>query len=158
VYVNPAGRRLVGLAPDADVTATHLRDYIPDDERRFVREVINAALRLDGRWSGETRLRHFATGAAIPVSDTHFTIREPGGERVLGAGTIARDISASVASEVRARAAAEAANRAKDEFLAVLSHELRNPLSPIVTALELIRIKGPTESGHELDVIQRQVE
>src|SRR5215470_10697409 len=37
------------------------------------------------------------------------------------------------------RAAADAASRAKDEFLAMLAHELRNPLAPILTALELMR-------------------
>jgi signal transduction histidine kinase/CheY-like chemotaxis protein len=41
--------------------------------------------------------------------------------------------------EQAARAEAEAANRAKDEFLALLAHELRNPLAPIVTAAALLR-------------------
>src|SRR5450830_872591 len=36
----------------------------------------------------------------------------------------------------------EEASRAKDEFLAMLGHELRNPLAPIVTALDLIRLKN----------------
>ena len=40
------------------------------------------------------------------------------------------------------RRAAESANRAKDEFLAMLGHELRNPLSPIVTALQLMKLRG----------------
>jgi PAS domain S-box-containing protein len=48
-----------------------------------------------------------------------------------------------------------AANRAKDEFLAMLGHELRNPLSPIVTSLHLMRLRG--RGGPELDVIERQV-
>ncbi|MGE0868315.1 MAG: GAF domain-containing protein [Kofleriaceae bacterium] len=56
-----------------------------------------------------------------------------------------------------ARSAAEAANRAKDEFLAMLGHELRNPLSPIVTALELMRLRGATEGSSEHNVIERQV-
>ena len=38
------------------------------------------------------------------------------------------------------RAAAEAANRTKDEFLAMLGHELRNPLAPILTALQLMTL------------------
>jgi signal transduction histidine kinase len=54
-----------------------------------------------------------------------------------------------------AREAAEAANRAKDEFLAMLGHELRNPLAPIVTAVYLLRLQGG--NGRELDVIDRQV-
>ena len=39
------------------------------------------------------------------------------------------------------------ANRAKDEFLAMLGHELRNPLSPILTALQLMKLRGTEESS-----------
>ncbi|MDB4976521.1 MAG: periplasmic sensor hybrid histidine kinase [Myxococcaceae bacterium] len=55
-----------------------------------------------------------------------------------------------------ARARAEHASRVKDEFLAMLGHELRNPLSPIVTALHLLRRKGTV--SRELEVIGRQVD
>ena len=55
----------------------------------------------------------------------------------------------------RAREQAEAAVRAKDEFLAMLGHELRNPLSPIMTALQLLRLKGQSSREHE--IIERQV-
>jgi len=55
----------------------------------------------------------------------------------------------------QARALAETANRAKDEFLAMLGHELRNPLSPILTALQLMRMRG--QVGREHAVIERQV-
>ncbi len=55
------------------------------------------------------------------------------------------------------RKAAENANRAKDEFLAMLGHELRNPLSPIVTALQLMKLQGPDESERARAVIERQV-
>ena len=54
-----------------------------------------------------------------------------------------------------ARTRAEEATRAKDEFLAMLGHELRNPLSPILTALQLMRLKKQT--SRELDVMERQV-
>jgi len=51
------------------------------------------------------------------------------------------------------------ANRRKDEFLAVLAHELRNPLAPIVTALELIRLHDDIPAARERyrKVIERQV-
>jgi len=52
---------------------------------------------------------------------------------------------------------AEVANRAKDEFLAMLGHELRNPLAPIVTSLDVMaRRDGPAE-GRERRIIERQV-
>ena len=53
------------------------------------------------------------------------------------------------AAEHQARAAAEAANRAKDEFLAMLGHELRNPLAPIATAVQLMKLKGEDRSKRE---------
>ena len=51
-----------------------------------------------------------------------------------------------------------AASQAKDEFLAMLGHELRNPLSPIVTALQLMRMRGDEAHAREREIIQRQVE
>ena len=53
--------------------------------------------------------------------------------------------------------AAQAANRAKDEFMAMLGHELRNPLSPILTALELMKLRGVSTLERERTVIERQV-
>jgi signal transduction histidine kinase/CheY-like chemotaxis protein len=52
---------------------------------------------------------------------------------------------------------AEVASRAKDEFIAMLSHELRNPLSPIVTALHLMRLHEPGAAPRERAVIERHV-
>ena len=54
-------------------------------------------------------------------------------------------------------AAAESANRAKDEFLAMLGHELRNPLAPILTALQLMKLRGEAGSERERVIIERQV-
>jgi PAS domain S-box-containing protein len=50
------------------------------------------------------------------------------------------------------------ANRTKDEFLAMLGHELRNPLSPILTALELMRMKEPVALEKERTIVERQVQ
>ena len=54
-------------------------------------------------------------------------------------------------------AAAESASRAKDEFMAMLGHELRNPLSPILTALHLMKLRGEAGSARERVIIERQV-
>jgi len=52
---------------------------------------------------------------------------------------------------------AEVANRAKDEFLAMLGHELRNPLAPIASSLELMARRVPAEIAPQRRVIERQV-
>jgi signal transduction histidine kinase len=78
----------------------------------------------------------------------------------------ARELVARVSSQLalakargaadRLRVVAEAANRAKDEFLAMLSHELRNPLAPILTAVQLLRMRAEGSFGRELDILDRQ--
>jgi signal transduction histidine kinase/ActR/RegA family two-component response regulator len=55
------------------------------------------------------------------------------------------------------RRQAEKANRAKDEFLAMLGHELRNPLAPIVTALQLMARRNDGATLVERRIIERQV-
>lgn len=57
-----------------------------------------------------------------------------------------------------AREVAEAANRTKDEFLAMLGHELRNPLAPIRSALELMGARPEEPHDREVGVIRRQTE
>lgn len=52
---------------------------------------------------------------------------------------------------------AQQASRAKDEFFAMLGHELRNPLSPIVTALQLMKQHSTGTMKREQEIIERQV-
>ena len=61
-----------------------------------------------------------------------------------------------LAREQEARREAELANRSKDEFLAMLGHELRNPLAPILTALQLMQLKRGS-GERERAMIERQV-
>jgi signal transduction histidine kinase len=72
------------------------------------------------------------------------------------AGDIAQQVALAL-DRARTLDAIERASRAKDEFLAMLGHELRNPLAPIVTALQLARLRGETAMQHERAVIERQV-
>jgi PAS domain S-box-containing protein len=92
VYVNPAGRRMVGLPADFPVHKTEIPEYYAPSQRAFASEVILRTMIEQGRWDGETYFRHWQTQEAIPVSDSHFTIRHETG-RLLGMGTITRDIS-----------------------------------------------------------------
>jgi signal transduction histidine kinase/CheY-like chemotaxis protein len=70
---------------------------------------------------------------------------------------LALDNARLYAEAGEARRQAEAANRTKDEFLAMLGHELRNPLAPIVSALELMQRVEPQVHAGERRVIGRQV-
>lgn len=76
-----------------------------------------------------------------------------------GFSLVAHDLSdrQRIQDEQVARLLAENASRAKDEFLAVLGHELRNPMAPILTALQLIKLHGGQAGTRELEVIERQV-
>jgi CheY-like chemotaxis protein/nitrogen-specific signal transduction histidine kinase len=69
------------------------------------------------------------------------------------------ELRAAQEREHAARGEAEHANSRKDEFLAMLAHELRNPLSPIVSALAVVRsARAPAEAREQaLAVIERQV-
>lgn len=68
----------------------------------------------------------------------------------------AASLAATGLQAARADYEREQASRAKDEFLAMLGHELRNPLAPIVMALELIRFKGGDTFSREHQIIDRQ--
>jgi signal transduction histidine kinase len=100
----------------------------------------------------ETKRRR-KDGTIIDVSLTVSPIREASG-RVIGASKIGRDIT----EQKRIEAERQEADRRKDEFLAMLAHELRNPLASINTAAQLF---GSLETEENLEwakeVVQRQV-
>jgi PAS domain S-box-containing protein len=114
IYLNPAGRRMVGLPPDYPVEQTQIPDYYPPEERRFATEVIVKSMIERGHWSGETFFRNWQTGEAIPVSDEHFMIRDPRDGRILGMGTVTRDVS-------EARRARELLRASEARFSGIIS-------------------------------------
>jgi signal transduction histidine kinase len=73
-------------------------------------------------------------GQRVDVSLTVSPVRDEGGV-IIGASKVARDIRARKQAEDQLRDA----NRRKDEFLATLSHELRNPLAPIRSVADLLK-------------------
>jgi PAS domain S-box-containing protein len=93
MYLNPAGRQMVGLARDVPIAATRILDYYPPEERKHAEDVILKAMVERGLWQGKTRFRNWKTEESIPVSDTHFMIRDRETGQTLGMATITRDIS-----------------------------------------------------------------
>ncbi len=93
------------------------------------------------------------------VETSWSNVRLPDDTRV-GIGLDARERKRVEAERERAHAQAEAASRAKDEFFAMLGHELRNPLGAIATALHVIDVYGPLDerSGEARAIIGRQVQ
>jgi PAS domain S-box-containing protein len=121
---------------------------------------------LDKLSRGE-RIEHFDTervtkdGRRIAISLTVSPVRSADGT-VIAASKVARDVSERKIAEQKLRASEEAlrlADRRKDEFLALLAHELRNPLAPIRYALAANKKPGrtPEQCRQAEEIIERQV-
>jgi len=86
------------------------------------------------------RVEHFETvrvskqGRRIDISLTVSPVRDAAG-RIIGASKVARDIT----DRKRAAEALQEADRRKDQFIALLAHELRNPLAPLRNGLQVMR-------------------
>jgi PAS domain S-box-containing protein len=108
-------------------------------------------------------------GSEVPIDDSAAPIRELNGN-VVGVVLVFHDIgdrrradaerARLLAAEQTARLEAERANRAKDEFLAMLSHELRNPLGAIVGAVNVLeRVDNQDDAAIKArQVIDRQAQ
>ena len=127
---------------DAPISSYSLADFFAPESRQFVLdEVLPALTGAPARWEGELRFAHLATGEVAPVYFKGFAVRDDRGD-IIGLATVTRDITEQKRAEDELRRVAadlSEADRRKDEFLATLAHELRNPLAPIRTALEILR-------------------
>ncbi|MDX2242890.1 MAG: PAS domain S-box protein [Leptolyngbyaceae cyanobacterium bins.302] len=117
------------------------------------------------RFSIEYRVQH-RDGHWITVWDRGYLMRDEHHNivRVVGSSTDISDRKQAEAEREKllereriAREQAEAANRIKDEFLAVLSHELRSPLNPILGWTKLLRTRkfDPATTDRALEIIER---
>jgi PAS domain S-box-containing protein len=153
VYISQAYESLWGrsCASLYEQPLSYLDAVHPEDRQR-------ATLALEKLVNGEARADEYRIirpdGSIRWVWDRGFPIRDERGRVVRIAG-IAEDITERKRVEEERRAA----DRRKEEFLAVLSHELRNPLAPIQTALELLEQKRRSGAGaeRELEMIRRHV-
>jgi len=143
-YVNEAGRRIVGLDSMEEACSVQVQDYFfPEDRDQIMNEFFPKVLR-EGRGELEVRFRHFKTDAAIWMIFNVFQVRGEDG-KLIGYATVSRDIT----ERKRAEDALRQADRHKDEFLATLAHELRNPLAPIRTGLDLLKRAGDNPALRE---------
>jgi PAS domain S-box-containing protein len=143
IYLNPAGRRMAGLDDRTNIAARRMIDFFPREDRPFVRDHVMAALTVGAaEWEGELRLAQPDGRPPLPVYFKGFAVRDAEGNNI-GLATITRDITAQKRAEDELRRVAadlSEADHRKSEFLATLAHELRNPLAPIRTGLDLLRM------------------
>ena len=100
-------------------------------------------------------------GRETPIDDSGAPIRNQNGH-IIGVVLVFRDVTQRRQSEealLKHAAALQEADRRKDEFLAMLAHELRNPLAPIHNAVQILKLEGPNgENFHwSLGVIGDQI-
>jgi PAS domain S-box-containing protein len=155
---NRGAERLFGYSA-AEAIGQSIRLIVPSDRRSEEDEVLRR-IRAGQLVDHFETVRRRKDGTLIDISLTVSPVRDSLG-RIIGASKTARDITDQKRTqrEVAARLLeSQRVNRAKDEFLAMLGHELRNPLGAISSAVRLLdQFKGSNQAiGRACDVIQRQ--
>jgi signal transduction histidine kinase/ActR/RegA family two-component response regulator len=152
----------VWMREHAEVIRKPLFDALPELRGQVFEELLEQVYRTGESATGrELEARFCPPGGELEevyLSFVYAPLRTPAGD-VDGVLVIAFDVTQQVRAREQLdelRNAAETANRAKDEFFAVLGHELRNPLAPILTALEIMRMHGCAGIEREREVIERQ--
>jgi PAS domain S-box-containing protein len=157
---NPAAERIFGYTAE-EAIGQHITLIIPPD-RWFEEDEVLARIGRGERVDHFETIRRTKSGRLINISLTVSPVRDSEG-RVVGASKVARDITERLHSEAErerllnsekeARELAEQANRVKDEFLAIVSHELRSPLSAIKGWASLL-LGGKLDKDQTLRAIQ----
>jgi signal transduction histidine kinase/DNA-binding response OmpR family regulator len=149
---------------EPELVGKPLLDALPELVDQPFKELLDQVLRTGVPYVGKetpARLDRDGTGALETVYFNFVYAPLRGVDDAIdGILVMAFDVTDEVTARnemSRLRASAEAANRAKDEFLAMLGHELRNPLAPILTALQLMTLRGDGSALKERTVIDRQV-
>ncbi len=105
-YVNPGGRRLIGMDPDVDVATTTITDYLTPEGLTVSLEVEQPAVIANGHWEGESTLRNYQ-GPPIPVAIASFLIGDSETGEPFALATVQRDMSERLAAETALRELAD---------------------------------------------------
>jgi PAS domain S-box-containing protein len=156
---NAGAQRIKGYAP-AEIVGRHFSVfYTPQDRNQGIPDNGLAHALRDGRHASQgTRMRKDGTPFAADVVIT--PVYKDGVH--IGFAKVTRDIGPwhRLQEQLRQRVDELAeADRRKDEFIAMLAHELRNPLSPIVTGLGIVQRVAtyPPVGERALQTMQRQL-
>ena len=160
-FVNRAGLELVGLADlDAARRTPVASFFFPEDQARMMNEFFPQVL-AQGRGETEVRFRHFKTGEARWMA--YKVLALPGRDgKPTAFATVSQDITEQRRMEDSLRKLAadlSEADRRKNEFLAMLAHELRNPLAPISNAARALCLgaRGGETLQAASEMLERQV-
>ncbi|HET9209926.1 MAG TPA: ATP-binding protein, partial [Thermoanaerobaculia bacterium] len=132
----------------------------PEDVERVNREIWGAVDADRASFSAEYRVLH-RDGRWVHVWDKGLIVRDAEGRavRVVGSTIDVSDRRRAQEELERAHREAQAANEAKDRFLATLSHELRTPLTPVLAVLSRLEAdRGLASHAEDLATIRRNVE
>ncbi len=116
LYVNPAGRRLVGI-DDRDVTEMTIADFLTDEGLKASVEVEQPAVVAQGWWTGQSTLRDHRGGPPIPVAISSFLMRDPDTGEPFALATVQRDISELVAAQTALEQLADERQRLLDRLV-----------------------------------------
>jgi PAS domain S-box-containing protein len=157
---NAGAEQLLGHSA-AEAVGRPVSLIVPEDRREEEASILRR-LEHGERIDELETVRLSKHGRRIDVSLTISPIIDDDG-RLIAVSSIARDITVRKQVELENAnllAALKEADRRKDEFLAMLAHELRNPLAPIRNAAQIIRLKGPPAPDLQWarEVIDRQVQ
>lgn len=134
-------------------TLEAFRQLVHPDDRVYLGSRIDRAIAERTDYAIEFRFRH-ASGEWRWMEGRGRAVYDDSGRplRLYGIGI-------DITERRRTEDALREADRRKDEFLAVLAHELRNPLAPIRNAVQFLRMKGATEAAlqNARDIVDRQV-
>jgi len=160
-FVNRAGLKMVGLDDIEQARRTPVASFFfPEDQRRMMDEFFPSVLR-EGHGEVDVRFRHFKTGEPRWMAYKVLTL--PGADgRPVAFGTVSQDVTERRRLEDNLRRVAEELSRAdrrKNEFLAMLAHELRNPLAPISNAVRALTLgrRDETAVDSASEMLERQV-